>query len=99
MYQVICMSFDGEYQREFKNFETVQDAWEYVGNLGSKWYFYPFPFVTSESGKTIVASALPFGEGEGRRVSTVQRIFNKASQKPEAQDMDAERFGWFAMVA
>lgn len=99
MYKLILMSFDGEYQRERPEFETVQDAWEYANDLGSKWFFYPFPFVVSESGKTIIASALPFGEGEGRRVKTIQRIFNKASQKPEAQNMDADRFGWFAMVS
>lgn len=99
MYKLICMSFDGEYVTERDTFATAQDAWEASDDLGSKWFFYPFHFVVTESGKTIVASPLPFGEGEGRRVSTVSSIFHKASQMPEAQGMDADRFAWFATVA
>jgi len=46
MYKIICMSFDGDYQTEKPEFDTIEEAWEYSNDLGSKWYFYPFHFVT-----------------------------------------------------
>jgi len=29
MYQLICMSFDGEYVTNKPKFESIEDAWEY----------------------------------------------------------------------
>ncbi|MFA6309576.1 MAG: hypothetical protein WC677_07585 [Clostridia bacterium] len=57
MYKLICMSFDGEYKTEDnrgKGFKTVDEAWEWSDDMGSKWFFYPFQFVVSVSGKTVV---------------------------------------------
>ena len=48
MYQLICMSFDGDYVTERPEFESIEDAWEYSNDLGSKWYFYPFHFVIKD---------------------------------------------------
>ena len=33
-YQLICMAFDGDYQRERPEFETIEEAWAY--DIGSK---------------------------------------------------------------
>ena len=45
MYQLICMAFDGDYVTERLEFKSIDDAWEYSNNLGSKWFFFPFHFV------------------------------------------------------
>lgn len=86
MKKIICMSFDGEYQTEHPTFETTKDAWEYSASLGSKWYFYPFHFVVSESGKTIIDAPELLSWAIGRRTKTVRRLFAEHSAKPECQN-------------
>jgi len=92
MYKIICMSFDGAYQTEKPEFETINEAWDYSNDLGSKWFFYPFHFVTSVSGKTI-RDTFEFLEGlNGLRVKTVSRIFRKHSEEPGTEGMDCDAF-------
>lgn len=92
MPKLICMSFDGEYQTERPAFETVRDAWEYSNDLGSKWYSYPFHFVATDSGKTIIDAPELLTMLKGLRVKTVQRLFAEHAAKPECQNMDCEAF-------
>ena len=92
MYKIICMSFDGAYQTEKPEFETINEAWDYSNDLGSKWFFYPFHFVVNITGKTI-RDTFEFLEGlNGLRVKTVAEIFRKHSEKPETVGMDSEAF-------
>jgi hypothetical protein len=91
-YQLIVMSFDGEYKREFHDFETIDKAWQYSNDMGSRWYFYPFHFVTTESGKTIASAPDGFENLIGERVKYIQKCFKAASEKPENQDADAESY-------
>ena len=90
--KLVCMAFDGEIQRERPEFETTEAAWEYSHDLGSKWYFYPFYFVVTESGKTIVASPDNLECFNGKRLTTVQKVFEKCAALPEAEGMSAEAF-------
>ena len=94
-YNVICMSFDGEYQRERFDADSVDDAWNYADDLGSKWYFYPFYFVTTESCKTVKGAVYPLTCFVGKRVNTVSKIFEKLSAMPEAQNLDVESFAYY----
>jgi hypothetical protein len=89
-YQLICMSFDGEYQRERPEFDTIEKAWEYENDLGSKWYFYPFHFVVSK--ETIRSSPWPLDFLEGKRIKTASNLFEAHSNNPENEGMDAEEF-------
>jgi len=89
------LSFDGDSVRETRDFATIDEAWDYASSLGSKWYFYPFAFVTSASGKTIVSAPHPLEWTVGMRVKTVKKIFKSYSEMPEAQRMDAEEFAYF----
>jgi hypothetical protein len=91
-YQVLVMSFDGEYKKESPIFDDIDKAWNYADDLGSKWYFYPFVFLTN-SKKTIAES--PFyalNWAKGKRISTVKRIFKKFSIKPELEQADVFQF-------
>ena len=91
-YKLILMSFDGEYQTERPLFDTVDEAWEYENDLGSKWFFYPFPFVVTESGLTIAESCDGFKFLNGKRVKTVERLFKEISVLPEMEGVDADDY-------
>ena len=93
-FKLICMSFDGEYQVERPTFDSLEAVAEYDNDLGSKWYFYPFHFAASATGKTIKGSFFPLEWLEGKRVSTVARIFKAFSAKPENANMDSEQFAF-----
>ena len=92
MYKLICMSFDGDYQVERPVFGSIGEAWEYDNDLGSKWFFYPFHFVVSESGKTVIDAYGPLEWTKNKRVKTVQSIFAAAAVKPENQGLNSEDF-------
>lgn len=94
-YQLIVMSFDGEYRTEGRDFPTVEAAWEHSDGVGSRWFFYPIHFVVSESGKTIIDYPAGLEEFCRRRVSTVSKVFEELSTWEEAKGMDAEQFCWF----
>lgn len=90
---LICMSFDGEYVIEGRDFETSAAAWGRAADMGSRWFFYPFCFVTTASGKTILDAPQGMAHLVGRRVSTVQELFRGLAALPEMQGVDAEEFG------
>ena len=99
MFRLICMSFDGDYVTEGRDFKTVQVAWERAADMGSRWFFYPFSFVTTASGKTIKDAPRQFEHlFKGLRVKTVVKIFKQLSKRPEAQEMDVEQFADFVMM-
>ena len=84
MYKLICMTFDGEYKTETNRgelFPSVDAAWEYANDMGSRWFFYPFCFVVSASGKAVVDAPEFLLSGlKGKRVSTVVKLFNHFSK-------------------
>lgn len=86
------MSFDGEFKTERPEFDSIKEAWEYSNNLGSKWYFYPFHFITTQSGKTIRSCPNNLETFDNLRVKTVKEIFNRISKIDEAQGVSAERY-------
>lgn len=83
-YKLICMAFDGDYKEERPLFDSIEDAWSYSNDLGSKWYFYPFHFVVTESGKTIRDSISELSQYCGLRVKTVSNIFEMTSKSDAA---------------
>ena len=93
-YKLICMSFDGEYQTERAEFDTIEAAWEYSNDLGSKWFFYPFHFVVSQSAKTVKDCPYPLDAFIGSRVKTVATIFNANSTRDDMQNADPEYFAF-----
>ena len=94
MFKLICMSFDGGYRMEWPEFKTVEKAWQYSNDMGSRWYFYPFHFVVTASGKTIADAPEMFAHLKGKRVTTVAAIFNSASKLPELQNADVDQFAY-----
>lgn len=92
-YKLIVMSFDGDYQTEREEFENVDDAWSYAGNLGSKWYFYPFHFVVNQAGEVVGAPEM-MTHLEGLSIEDVAEHFKEVSQSSGAQGVDAEAYAF-----
>lgn len=90
MYQIICMSFDGDYVTERPEFKWIDDAWEYANDLGSKWYFYPFHFVVKN--RTIKDTPINLEYFKNKRIKTVKKIFNKVSKKPGSKGYDPDQY-------
>lgn len=90
--RLICMAFDGEFVTERTSFKSTEEAWNHCDDMGSRWHFYPFPFIVSESGKTIVDSPHGLSFLNGRRVTTVVRLFSEHAAKPEMQGADTDAF-------
>jgi len=88
------MSFDGEYQRERPEFDTINDAWEYSNDLGSKWYFYPFYMIIR--GQTVRDLGYGLEHLENKRIKTVARHFKEVSERPEMDGCNSEEF-YFAL--
>lgn len=75
-YQVMYMSDDGEYVTEGDH-DTVANAWDAACDRGSRWIFFPYAFVVTESGKTVVDADDMLNQFIGKRVATVKAAFNK----------------------
>jgi len=88
------MSFDGEYKTENPLFETIEQTWEHANNLGSKWFFYPFHFVVTESGKTIKDSCELLEFCNNKRIKTIGKMFENTSKLAISKNMSAEDFAF-----
>ena len=100
-YNLICMSFDGEYQIERANrrgdrFETKEAAWEHAEDMGSRWYFYPFCFVATD--KTIVDTPEQLQQFIGKRINTVSKVFKELSEQPIMQNADVDEFAYVLSI-
>lgn len=91
-YKLICIAFDGDYVTERPTFGTLEEVAEYDNNMGSRWFFYPFHFPVTASGKTIADSFSPVEFLKGKRVTTVRRMFAKLAGLPELQNADCDQF-------
>ena len=49
-----CIAPDGEYVTEGRDFPDTDTAWQRVNDMGSRWFFYPIPVVTSTGPAAII---------------------------------------------
>lgn len=92
-YKLIVMAFDGDYQTESPEFENIDDAWTYAGDLGSKWFFYPFAFVLNQAGEVVGTPEL-MQHLEGLTLEDVASHFKEVAAMPEAQNVNTEQFAF-----
>jgi hypothetical protein len=93
-YRLIFMGFDGEYKKDSNLFASVSEAWDYSNDIGSRWFFYPFHFVVTESGLTIKESAHGLEFFNGKRLKTVAKQFNSLSKLEYTQNLDVDGFAF-----
>lgn len=91
-YKVMVMAFDGDIKIERPEFDTVDDAAGYANNLGSKWWFFPFEFIITETEKTVVKAPDRLEFLEDKRIKTVQKLFNQIATDPEMEGADVDEF-------
>lgn len=72
MYKATLIAPDGGCVTDFKRDTKEQVIYE-LENIGSRWIFYPFGFVTTD--KTIVDTPYGFEFLKGKRIKTAQRFF------------------------
>lgn len=75
MYSAILMALDGATVEDYEA-PTVDEVWDLFNDAGSRWFFYPIPFVVragESDRRRIVAAARGFEQFEGCAISTVSR--------------------------
>jgi len=94
-FTLICMAFDGDYVKDSTG--TLQECQWASQNMGSKWYFYPFHFIVSESGIVV-------DTGEGlvdmntkesfqsklflnKRLTTVKKVFKNTYKQAQSEEL------------
>lgn len=73
-YRAILFHPNGEYVTDFPS-ETKQKVWEKIDNKGSRWIFYPIPFVATD--KSIVDVPDQLHHLKGKRIHTVQKYLQQ----------------------
>lgn len=91
-FNLIVMAFDGDAQVERVGFKTIEEAWEHDNDMGSRWYFYPFHFVTTASSKTVIDAGWGLEELKGKRLKTVRALFKELSEQPDMENAGVEDF-------
>jgi len=89
--KLICMAFDGRYVTEGE-FDSVEQAWQRSDDMGSRWDFYPFHFVTTASGKTIKDAPGILREFIGKKTSFVEECFGRCSHSEDIQYMGVDEY-------
>ena len=95
------MSFDGEIKREAESDD--RELLDYiVSNIGSKWYFYPWPVITDDENNIVamygiwtnIKTGISFLETQtkGKQLSEVREIFKELSNDPQNEGMTMELF-------
>ena len=79
MYCALLFAPDGDYVIDCLETKTKGEVWEKISEFGSRWFFYPVPFVATK--KTIVETSEGWDRLKGKRVKTVKRFFKEASER------------------
>jgi len=73
-YKAILFHPEGDFVTDFNGEKTIPDVWECISNMGSRWIFYPLPFVATE--KTIVDTPEGMEFLIGKRIKTVKKYLS-----------------------
>jgi|ERR1035437_1685722 hypothetical protein len=84
-YKALLFAPYGEFVSDFRDSKTILDVWEKIGNMGSRWIFYPIPLVATN--KTIVAAPEGLEHLVGKRIATVKKWFEQKYEENGAGDI------------
>ena len=79
-YNVTVIATDGDHRTEGE-FETVEDAWDYINDMGSRWYFYPVNVVSDHD--IIIESPDGFDYLNGMNVRDLANVATELSDTCE----------------
>jgi len=64
---------DGVYVTDATGSDSIQEVENYIDNMGSRWYFYPFPFVISETTGKVRSCNTAFPECKNMTIEQVSQ--------------------------
>lgn len=76
--KILCMADDGEFVIDNSIHNTIDDAWDYANDFGSKWVFYPYVFIINDAELTIMAGCDNLDYLKSKRIKTVKKLFNQS---------------------
>jgi hypothetical protein len=68
-YKALLAHPEGDFVTDFKNKNNIQDVWDEVGNMGSRWIFYPIVFVCTD--KTVIDTPDGMEFLKGKRITSL----------------------------
>ncbi len=74
-YKAILFHPEGDFVTDFTDRTDIQDVWNEVNEMGSRWIFYPIPFVATD--KTVVDCPEGLEFLKGKRIRTVVNFFKE----------------------
>ena len=86
-FKLVCLAFDGDMVVERPTFDSIEEASDYSDDMGSKWIFYPFHFVVTDSLKTVKEGDQRLYFLKEKRLSTVRRIFKKVYDETGSEEL------------
>ena len=79
-YNVTVIATDGDHRTEGE-FADIADAWEYISDMGSRWFFYPIHVVSNNG--VVVEAAPEFTYLEGMDVRDLPSVANEMQETCE----------------
>ncbi len=73
-YQAVLFHPEGDFVTDFRGSKTIPETWDGINNMGSRWIFYPLPFVGTD--KTIVDTPEGMEFLKGKRIKTVKKYLS-----------------------
>jgi len=93
MYKALLFHPEGDYVTDFRDRKTIQEVWNEVAEMGSRWIFYPIAFVATD--KTIVDIADNYPDWwKGKRITTVQKYLQDQWKKRADEICNRMNDGW-----
>ena len=83
-YKAILFHPEGDFVTDFQR-ESIQEVWEEISEMGSRWIFYPIPFVCTD--KTIVDCPDCLEHLKGKRIKTVQAHIKNQWENGDKDDI------------
>jgi hypothetical protein len=51
MYKAVLFAPNGDWVTDWRESNSIQEVWESLEDMGSKWFFYPIRFVIRDNGR------------------------------------------------
>ena len=74
-YCAVLFSPDGDHITDFRGKKTIQEVWDCINDMGSKWIFYPISCVGTD--RSIVDTPEQFEEMKRKRIKTVKKYLSE----------------------
>jgi hypothetical protein len=78
-YKAVLIAPDGDWVTDFRECESIDEVYDRLNDMGSRWFFYPFHGVIIDHGglttsrQRLVSVAPPLEEFKGKTVKTLSK--------------------------